>query len=353
MIYKIAALAGLMLCTAANADPVHVGPHNFVRAESDRYMAGIVEDGGFGEISLGREPVDLADQPVIRMNLDTIYSSGVFDMEAGPVSITLPDAPDGRYMSAQILTQDHLTVGVYHDGTNTFSAEDVDTRYAVVIIRVFMDATDPDDIAYANQIQENIIVEQNDEGEFNVPIYDEGSLNRTRMALLQLGALARGNFGTRMGTREEIDPIAHLIVTAVGWGLLPEAEAAYFGGAPVAGHAALPHELILSDVPTNAFWSVTVYNARGFMVANDLGVNAINNVNGVQSADGSYRVQFGDCDENSVNCIPVPEGWNYVFFPAGQCLITGDRSRDGSGRQRREAALPHKDIQCGSSHTLR
>lgn len=326
MKYAIAALGGLMLSTSAIADPVFVGPHNFVRAETDRYMGETVGRGELGSIHHRRVPTKLDEQNVIRMNLDTLYSSGVFDMEAGPVTVTLPEAPDGRYISAQILNQDHLTVDVYHDGTNSFSAEDVGTRYAVITLRVFADSFDDEDIAYANTLQDMVTVSQPGEGEFVVPEYDQNTFDATRMALLRLGALARGNFGIRMGTAEEIDPVSHLIVTAVGWGLLPEAEADYFTGRAIPGDEDKPHELILNDVPVDAFWSVTMYNTRGFMVPNELGVNALNNVNATQSEDGSYRIQLGGCEADTVNCIPTPEGWNYVLraYQPGEAITSGE-----------------------------
>jgi len=321
-------LAAVMLPLAsfANADPIPVGPHNFVRAETDRYMGVVIEDGDLGEITLGREPTDLNNQRVIRMNLDTLYSSGVFDMEAGPVTVTLPNAEDGRYISAQVLNQDHLTVDVFHEGTHTFTPEDVKTRYAVMIIRVFANALDDQDIDYANTLQDEIVVSQDGQGTFEVPEYDQTTFNATRMSLLRLGALARGNFGVRMGTAEEIDPVSHLIVTAVGWGLLPESEAAYFPGRPETGMEETPHELILKDVPANAFWSVTMYNERGFMMENDLGVNAVNNVNATRRDDGSYRIQFGECTADSVNCIPTPDGWNYILraYKPGDEITSGN-----------------------------
>ena len=40
------------------------------------------------------------------MNRDTLYSSAVFDLEAGPVSITAPD-PGKRFTSLVILDEDH------------------------------------------------------------------------------------------------------------------------------------------------------------------------------------------------------------------------------------------------------
>ncbi|WP_169792277.1 DUF1214 domain-containing protein [Pseudohongiella spirulinae] len=307
-------LAGLVFCAAVNAEPVFVGPHNFIRAETDRYMGELVEQGELGSLRHRREPTDLSAQTVIRMNLDTLYSSGVFDMEAGAVTITLPDAPDGRYISAQVISQDHFTIAVYHDGTNTFTIEDIGTRYAVVILRIFADSMDANDIAYANGLQDAVRVSQPAQGEFIVPDYESESFEATRMTLLRLGALARGNLGLFAGGPDEVDPVSHLIVTATGWGGLPRSEAAYFQSGPVPGNEDKPHQLLLSDVPANAFWSITVYNARGFMVPNGLvGVNALNNVNAKPNEDGSYRIQLGGCSDTSVNCIPTPEGWNYVL----------------------------------------
>jgi hypothetical protein len=50
-------------------------------------------------------------QDVVRMNRDTLYSSGVFDLEAAPVTITLPDAGK-RFMSMQVVSDDHYTTEV-------------------------------------------------------------------------------------------------------------------------------------------------------------------------------------------------------------------------------------------------
>lgn len=314
MRYLLAALGAAMLSGAAMAETVPVGPGNFTRAETESYMARMVRQGAFGKIVHRREHVRLDQQAVIRMNLDTLYSSGVFDMTAGPVTITVPEAPDGRYVSAQVMTQDHHTVAVYHAGTYTFSQEEVGTRYAALLIRVFADATDPADVAVARTLQDMISVEQPaGPGAFEPVDFDKATLDRTRRELLDLGALPRNGSGRRMGTPAQVDPIAHLIATAAGWGLLPEEETAYFMGLPVEGKEGMVHTLTLKDVPAEAFWSVTVYNREGFMVPNDLGRNAINNVSASSEKDGSVRIQFGGCEAQTRNCIPVMGGWNYAL----------------------------------------
>jgi hypothetical protein len=327
MKFTITTLLGLMLWSSVNAEPIYVGPHNFIRAETDRYMGNFIELGELGSLYHRREPIDLENQTVIRMNLDTLYSSGVFDMEAGAVTVTVPHVPDGRYISAQVVSQDHFTTAVYLDGTNTFTIEDVGTRYAAVLFRVFADSTDADDIAYANKLQDAIGVKQPAKGEFIAPDYDTESFDATRLTLLRLSALARGNLGTFFGRPDEVDPVSHLIVTASGWGGLPRTEAAYFSRRPMPGDEDKSHRLILSDVPANAFWSITVYNARGFMVPNGaVGVNALNNVNARRSEDGSYRIQLGGCSDTSVNCIPTPKGWNYVLraYQPAEAILSGE-----------------------------
>ena len=47
------------------------------------------------------------------MNRDTLYSSGVFDLDAASVTITLPDAGK-RFMSMLVLSEDHYVVDVVY-----------------------------------------------------------------------------------------------------------------------------------------------------------------------------------------------------------------------------------------------
>ena len=98
---------------------------NFCRAETDMYMGAAVKDDALGKLIHHREPTPIDKQIVIRMNRDTLYSEGVFDLDAGPVTIALPDAGE-RFMSMQVLDEDQYTVKViYGSDSNTFTKEQV------------------------------------------------------------------------------------------------------------------------------------------------------------------------------------------------------------------------------------
>ena len=62
----------------------------------------------------------------------------------------------------------------------------------------------------------------------------------------------------------------------------------------------------------DAFWSITIYDAKGFMAKNALNSYSLNNVTAKPDADGSYKVQFGGCAKDTPNCLVTPPGWNYT-----------------------------------------
>src|SRR5262249_55186978 len=91
--------------TQTGQSTVIVTRDNFARAETDFHFARTVHAGGFGKLAHARNVVPVDRQGVVRMNRDTLYSSGIFDLAAGPVTITLPD-PGRRYMSLQMISED-------------------------------------------------------------------------------------------------------------------------------------------------------------------------------------------------------------------------------------------------------
>src|SRR5262249_55724761 len=92
----------------SSSGTVPVTIDNYNRAQSDVYFSLIAKSGGFGKFRHGRDLAPIGRGGIIRPNRDTLYSIALFDLDAGPVTITLPD-PGKRFMTMQIISEDQYT----------------------------------------------------------------------------------------------------------------------------------------------------------------------------------------------------------------------------------------------------
>ncbi len=291
--------------------PTTVTPDNFSRAESDLYFGSIVKDGGFGRFNHIRELSPLDNQLVIRQNRDTLYSPAVFDLDAGPVTISLPDAGD-RFLSMQVIDEDHYTHQVvYGAGEHTLTRDRIGTRYVATPVRILVDPNDPADVSAVHALQDAITVQQDDPGVFEIPDWDPVSQKAVRDALIAFAATLPDTRAT-FGTKADTDPVRHLIGSANAWGGNPERDALYLTVVPPANDGATVHRLVVGEVPVDGFWSVTVYNKDGYFSPNPQNAYSYNNVTAQQNPDGTTTIQFGGCDGAAPNCLPVTPGWNYT-----------------------------------------
>ncbi len=324
---RIALLAATLMCGAvfaapASAEPKIVTVDNFVRAETDEIMKSYVDTGAFGKFQHNRVPTPLDQQNVVRMNRDTLYSFAVIDM-TNPVTLVKPESD--RFQSFLLINQDHSMLPVIHeDGTFTIPPDFVKTRYLAVVVRTFADPNDPEDVAAANALQDQLQVIQEDTGSFEIPEWDQKSLSTVRDAIKTL-ANTRTDTSPYFGQKALLNPLYHLLGTAAGWGGNPP-EGAMYEIASVENNDGSPYTVTVKDVPVNGFWSLTVYNRDGYMEPNDLGVNSYNNVSAKANDDGSYTINFGGCDDGRINCIPIMDGWNYAvrMYQPKEEIIAGE-----------------------------
>ena len=296
---------------AQNAVPVTVD--NFPRAESDLYFGNVVKDaGGVGRMYHHREPMQIDKQTVIRANRDTLYSAAVFDLDAGPATITLPDAGK-RFRSMQVINEDHDVVGnvAYRPGSYTFDKNKAGTRYVVIALRTLVNPDDQKDLELTHALQDATKISQNSIGSFEVPNWDQASQKKVRDALLVLGSTIP-DFKGAFGAKGQVDPIRHLIGTAAAWGGNPDKEATYLNVTPSRNDGTTIHKLVVKDVPVDGFWSISVYDAQGYFQKNDLNAYSLNNITAKKDGDGAVAVQFGGCDGKVQNCLPIMAGWNYT-----------------------------------------
>ena len=285
---------------------------NFARAESDLYFGGTVKLGGFAKFYHNREPTPLDQQTVVRMNRDTLYSAAVFDLDAGPAAIGLPD-PGKRFMSMQVINEDQYTPAVhYAPGRYTLTRDAIGTRYVIVAVRTLVDPVDPKDVQEAHALQDAITVDQpGGPGTFEIPKWDPMSQKKVREALNVL-ADTLPDKNRMFGSKAEVDPVRFLLGAASAWGGNPDKEAVYLNIIPGKNDGATIYRLNAKDVPVDGFWSVSVYDAKGYYEPNSLDAYNLNSVTAKKDDDGSVSIQFGGCDGKVANCLPIVAGWNYM-----------------------------------------
>ena len=295
---------------ASAVDTIPVTIENYKVAESDVAFGGTVKLGGENKfVHLPVKEFDLSKQVVVRMNQDTVYSGAVVDASKG-VNITLPET-DGRYMSAQITQNDHYVNDVYI-GAGTYPIiSDTDSDFVHISVRTAIDLSDPADVEKVVALQQAIKLDVKGDKVFKQPNYNMEQLETLRVKLAN-EALAMDSMNNMQGARGTVDDHLHLLGTAAGWGLLPDANARYIGYVQEGGDGTGCYSANYKIPPFNnpGFFSITMYDAEGWMFDE----RAILNKNNITfNDDGSFDANFGECGENAKNNLPITQGWNFIM----------------------------------------
>jgi hypothetical protein len=317
----IASATASARATASSTELVTV--ENYNRAQTDVNFAGVVKNGGFGKFRHGRELAPPVQQGIVRPNRETLYSFAIFDLDAGPVTITLPDGAK-RFMGMQVVNQDQYTPAIYYGaGTHTLTREMIGTRYAIAVVRFLLDFSNKEEVQQVHALQDAIKFSQERPGTFEIPNWDQASLKKVQAALLQLGTTVSDTRRMFGANEHQVDPVKHLIGSAMLWGGNPEKDALYLPITPARNDGKTVYKLTVGDVPVDGFWSITVYNAEGYLETNPYNAYSVNNITAKKGADGSVAIQFGGCDGEIPNCLPIMKDWNYtvrLFRPRAEIL---------------------------------
>ena len=98
------------LAVASETDSAQIMPvteETFIRAEVDARILRFIEAGGMNKGLVYDAPTPVDNQAVPRQNRDTLYAGIPIDTSEG-FTITLPEVPDGRYMSVYMIDNDHF-----------------------------------------------------------------------------------------------------------------------------------------------------------------------------------------------------------------------------------------------------
>ena len=303
---SIAACGALAIVTVAQADPVKVDKENYPFVETHRQM-GITQEaaGGVNTFVHSRAVPAVDDQPVIRMNRDTLYSRALVNASEG-AHVIVPDAGD-RYMSLMYLDENHRVYDmVYGPGAHGIPAY---SDFMWVLVRTGVKSGDEQDLAEIHALQDMLEIRAANNEPFVPVTYDQASLEKTHSVILEMFE-ASGILDTErmFGTEDYVDPDRYLMGSAIGWGGATWKDNIYQFSKFFEGEEC--QSTTFKD-PKNVggFWSITVYDKNGFMFDEVANVNS--NV-ATPNDDGTFTVHFG-CGESAVNNLPVRNGtgaWN-------------------------------------------
>ena len=206
--------------------------------------------------------------------------------------MTVPDA-GGRYLTVMVVNQDHYINRVFAEpGEYPLTIEEFDTPVCPPGGSGAGRRTDPDDVGEGPHDPGRLRPQRHGRrSRWSYPDYDEESFTAVRKSILGRGRRASMAPTKCSAKKNEVDPHTHLLGTAAGWGGLPEQEAYYESREPKLPVGRYTYHR--QDVPVDAFWSITVYGADGFLHKNDLDAYSVNSVSGTKNRDGSITVTLG------------------------------------------------------------
>jgi hypothetical protein len=140
--------------------------------------------------------------------------------------------------------------------------------------------------------------------------WDQPGREKLSREVNDLMAFAPKGSAGMFGAPGKVDPVLHFVGTAAGWGGNPVQDAIYAGGIVPVNDGRQAYTLTLKDVPVDGFWSVIVYNEKGFFEAPESAVS-VNNVTARRNRDQSVTIRFGG-DPKAANHLRIMPGWSYI-----------------------------------------
>jgi hypothetical protein len=106
-----------------------------------------------------REPIFL-DRAAPGAHRAALYSIALFDLEAGPVTVTLPRA-GRRQMTLTAMDERHALQAVYNGpGAHTLRRDRLGTGRVMAVFCLMLDLAQPDELARAQALQDAVRIRQ-------------------------------------------------------------------------------------------------------------------------------------------------------------------------------------------------
>ena len=235
---------------------------------------------------MGTAPSDPTKQFVVRMNRETFYSTGVFDMEGG-IDLTIPETK--KYVSTQVVDENHETQPmIYGPGKHKLTAK---TKYRFVVVRSLDD-----------QARKNLKVEANSSDEFIAKEWDTETFEKVAAAGNKIFTEGYDQSKAYSNKESGQTPYWNYVGAAGGWGGAMVIDSIYQTSQYMNSDGC--YQMTFVDPQARDFWSATIYNGDGYLF-NDF-ANISSETNPENNPDGTYTLRLG-CD-GQPNNISIREG---------------------------------------------
>jgi hypothetical protein len=230
-------------------------------------------------------------------------------------NLKLPEVGD-RFLSVQIITENHITpFYFYGGGCRTFKTSDFDSDFVAVGVRMGTNGTKEDIQYVVEKLQPKYFIE-GAKNEDTLIRPDTKKMLVVREALLSAYNKLPDTFDAMQKSTALVnDWEKFTYVTAGGWGLSADINAMYkpYSNPALKGNTC--YTTTFQPIPSNAFFSITVYGPDKYLMSDSNNVIGSNH-NIAMNDDGTFTVVFGDtiCKNLAPNFLYTPkDGWNYLI----------------------------------------
>jgi hypothetical protein len=291
-----------------------MSPREYIQAESRAFFPDFMGRAAVNKFFHFTTLTKAADHWVVSPNLDTIYSLAIVNARKG-FTLVLPDVGE-RFISTQIITEDHLTpFYLYGGGRHDFKADDFETDFVAVGIRIGTNGQ-PDDVKQVVEILQPQYEIRGAAPENDLTPVDKPPLEKVRAALMPGYSKLPNTFGVMQKSAAEVrDWEVFTYSTAGAWGLSVDENAMYALGGPSDAKGGQCYVATFPPIPAEAFFSITAYGPTKYLMSDQ--DNVVGSQHGVKlEPDGSFKVAFGSeaCRSLAPNFLSTPEdGWSFLI----------------------------------------
>jgi len=251
------------------------------------------------------------DTWIVSVNNDTVYSMAVVDAREG-FTVEVPEVGE-RFVSLHIQDFNHTLVDYsWRSGAHRYAADEVDTDYVLVGLRIATPGTAEDEEFIRESLQPQAVIMAASAIPFE-PQFDPAVTRQVRDALLPQYELLDDTYDTvKYDIRAVTDWERWTYTVAGQYGLSPEDTAMYPPFAPPGTRGDVTYRASFDAVPAQAFFSLTVYSADRFLMSDEHTIVSSNRPDFVARPDGGFDVFFGG---EHARQLAASEGANYLHTP--------------------------------------